>query len=297
MTRWTGLLLVALSALGFATLPIFAKFAYGQGLNVVTILAWRFALAALILWAWVALNRRSVPWPPLRDVGLLLLMGASGYSVMSVLYVSSVQYIPAGLAAALLYTYPAMVSVQVALLGWEPMSGGRALALLGTGAGTALVLLAGEAGAGVSLLGVGLVLGAALTYSVYITLGSRVIARVSAPVATATVCTAAALVFFVYGLAAGRMQPVGGTAGWWPLVGQALVATVMAVLSFFAGIQRIGPARASIVSTLEPVAAVGLGAMLFGERLGPLQWAGGGLVLLSLLLLQISARAKSANPA
>lgn len=284
MTPWTGLLLVALSALGFATLPIFAKYGYAAGLNVPTMLAWRFAIAAGVLWGYVALAR--VPRPGRRDLGLLLLMGTLGYSTMSVLYVAAARSIAAGLAAALLYTYPALVSVLVAVLGWEPLTGRRVLALLGSGAGTALMLLAGGAGARVALPGVLLVLGAAVTYAAYIALGSRVIARVAPPVASATVCSAAAVTLFAYGWRTGSLLPVPAAA-WWPVVGQALLATVVAVLSFFAGMRRIGPARASIVSTFEPVAAVGLGAGLLGERLGPVQWLGGALVLLSVLVLQM----------
>ena len=59
-----------------------------------------------------------------------------------------------------------------------------------------------------------------------------------------------------------------------------VVSTVGAVGLFFAGLQRVGPTAASILSTLEPVVTVGLAFAVFGESLGGAQLAGASLVLL-----------------
>ena len=66
--------------------------------------------------------------------------------------------------------------------------------------------------------------------------------------------------------------------GW--LAGIAVVSTVGAVGLFFAGLQRVGPTAASILSTLAPVVTVGLAFAVFGESLGAAQLAGAALVLL-----------------
>jgi drug/metabolite transporter (DMT)-like permease len=66
----------------------------------------------------------------------------------------------------------------------------------------------------------------------------------------------------------------------------ALFATVLAVLCFFMGLERLGAAPASIISTLEPVGTVALSALFFGEGLTLLQTAGGAAVLASIILLQ-----------
>ncbi|MHA7187956.1 EamA family transporter, partial [Burkholderia pseudomallei] len=74
-------------------------------------------------------------------------------------------------------------------------------------------------------------------------------------------------------------------AGWAALVAIALVSTVAAMLAFFAGLARLGAARTSMLSTLEPVVTVALAAELFGETLTPLQWAGGVAILAAVLWL------------
>ena len=76
--------------------------------------------------------------------------------------------------------------------------------------------------------------------------------------------------------------------GW--LAGIAVVSTVGAVGLFFAGLQRVGPTAASILSTLEPVVTVALAFLVFGESLGPTQLAGGALVLLAVLAVRTPVR-------
>ena len=74
-------------------------------------------------------------------------------------------------------------------------------------------------------------------------------------------------------------------AGWGWLACLAVVSTVAAVSLFFAGLQRVGPTTASIVSTAEPVVTVLLAFLVFGELLGPVQLLGGALVLGAVLVL------------
>jgi drug/metabolite transporter (DMT)-like permease len=89
----------------------------------------------------------------------------------------------------------------------------------------------------------------------------------------------------------GRVGPeldVGFTAtAWWAVVGVAVVGTVIVVTCFLAAVEIVGPSRASILSTLEPVVTVVLAYLLLEERLGPVQLAGGALVLAACILLQM----------
>jgi drug/metabolite transporter (DMT)-like permease len=74
-------------------------------------------------------------------------------------------------------------------------------------------------------------------------------------------------------------------AGWGWLAGISVVSTVAAVSLFFAGLKRVGPTTASILSTVEPVVTVILAFLVFGELLGALQLVGGGLVIAAVLVL------------
>jgi drug/metabolite transporter (DMT)-like permease len=76
-------------------------------------------------------------------------------------------------------------------------------------------------------------------------------------------------------------------AGFAWLSGLAVVSTVGAIALFFAGLRRVGPTAAAILSTLEPVVTVGLAFVVFAESLGPAQLAGGALVLSAVLAVRI----------
>jgi drug/metabolite transporter (DMT)-like permease len=83
---------------------------------------------------------------------------------------------------------------------------------------------------------------------------------------------------------AGGALHIGG--GWIWIVALALVSTVLPIVTFMLGMERVGASTASIVSTVEPVLTVTLAVILFGDSLGPLQVAGGVLVLTAVAALQ-----------
>jgi drug/metabolite transporter (DMT)-like permease len=105
-------------------------------------------------------------------------------------------------------------------------------------------------------------------------------------VLSALVCTGAAVSLTAGSALLGELRPGELTAaGWGWLACLALVSTVAAVSLFFAGLQRVGPTTASIISTAEPVVTVLLAFLVFGELLGPVQLVGGALVLGAVLML------------
>ncbi|MCW5849312.1 MAG: EamA family transporter [Anaerolineae bacterium] len=283
---WGGLGLVTLSAAGFATLAIFGKLALAAGMTLPTMLALRFSGAALLFGA-LLLSRREAGGLRLGRgvIGRLLLMGGIGYAVQSALFLGAVAFIPAAVTGMLLYTYPAWVT----LLAWR-LDGDRpdrrrwtalALALAGT------TLIAGSPDGQLHPLGLALALASGVWYSGYIVLGNRVVAGVPPLVGSAWVAVGAMTSFTVVGLLLGQIrftftQPDGTLA----MLGMVLLATVIPIVAFLAGLQRLGPARTAILSTFEPVCTVVLAVALLGERLTPTQAIGSGLVLLAVTLLQ-----------
>jgi drug/metabolite transporter (DMT)-like permease len=279
-----GTLLVILSAAGFATLAIFLKFAYAAGTNLMTILAFRFIVAALFLG--LVLRWRGISL--LLDAGMtlrLLAMGALGYGSMAFLFAASLYYLPASLSAMLLYTYPAIVSLLSFALGDERFTETKGTALTLCLAG--LVLVLGTSFTGIHPVGVLLSLGAAVSYSCYIVVGSRLLKNVNCLLATFYVCSAAALVFTVIGLLTDGLQLVLPLSTWLILLGIAVFPTIIGVLCFFAGLSRVGATNASMISTLEPIITIFLSVALLGERITPLQMGGGLLILGGIIILQL----------
>ena len=95
---------------------------------------------------------------------------------------------------------------------------------------------------------------------------------------SAVVITSAAIVFIAAMLVRGPHWP-HTFVGWAAIAGIALLCTVVAITLYFAGLERIGPVRASTLSTIEPLCAVVFAAVLLGETLAPVQLAGGALIL------------------
>jgi drug/metabolite transporter (DMT)-like permease len=168
---------------------------------------------------------------------------------------------------------------------------------------TGLVLILGTVGASnVNGGSVALGLGAAFTYSAYILISDGVARRVPALTLATFVCTGAAVSLTVGSALTGQLRPEEVTlAGWGWLACIAVVSTVGAITLFFAGLSRVGPTSASILSTFEPVVTVVLAAAVLAEHLAPIQIAGGALVLTAVLVLRVGpqhrAADKSARPA
>jgi drug/metabolite transporter (DMT)-like permease len=287
-----GSLLCLASAAAFGAMGIFGKLAYDEGATVGTLLATRFVLAAALFWLFVALagGTRDLRALPRRDIGIALALGAVGYSAQAGGYFAALERLDASLLSLLLYTFPAIVTVAAIALGRERASLRTALAL--ALASTGLVLVLAGAGAGeLDPLGTALGLGAAVVYSAYILTSEGVAARVGPLALSTLVCTGAATTLTIGAAAAGDLDPGGVSAegfGW--LAGIAVVSTVGAVGLFFAGLARVGPTAASILSTLEPVVTVGLAFVVFSESLGPAQLAGGALVLAAVLAVRAPVR-------
>jgi drug/metabolite transporter (DMT)-like permease len=106
----------------------------------------------------------------------------------------------------------------------------------------------------------------------------------------ALVCTGAASTFALVALARGGPDLAFATAGWGWIGAITLVSTVVAILAFFAGLARVGPSAAAILSVFEPVVTVALAAAVFGESPSLVQLAGGALVLAAVVVMQWPGR-------
>lgn len=287
-----GVLLCLVSAASFGSLAVFGKLAFDEGASVPVLLLTRFVLAFVLLLglglASGRLSRAALGGPVVR-VGFLL--GAVGYTAQAGLFFLALERIDASVLSLVLYTYPAMVVASALLLGRERRDGRRLAALIAASSGVALVLAGAGAGT-VDVVGLLLGFGAAASYTGYILVADGLTSGADPVALSAWVFLGGACSFLVFCLASGG---IGGFAevsvagfGWMALI--AVVATVVPVLTFFAGMRRVGPSAASILSTLEPPVTVALAFAVFGETLTVVQLAGAALVLLAIVLLGTAAR-------
>ena len=218
----------------------------------------------------------------------LIGMGALGYVGQSFLYMTAIKYASSGLVALLLYLYPMFVFILSVFILHEKATSVKIIALILALVGSALTVNPN----GGQLIGGLMSIAAALIYSVYIIVGTNVMKHVSAVQSSTIIFASAGAVYGVLTFVNGANFPASNS-GWLAMLGIIVVSTIIPVITFLAGLERIGPTNAAMLSTLEPIVTVLLAAWLFGERLMPIVMLGGGLILVAVILLTRAELRKS----
>lgn len=283
-----------LSAVGFGVMALFAKLAYDDGVDLEALLLVRFGLAGVLLLA-IAHARRRFRGLGRRAIAAGLLMGAAGSATQAGLYFAALTHVDASQVALGFSIYPLLVMVGAVLTRRDRPSRKRGVALVVALSGVAMVLGGASAGS-FDVVGSALALGSAVVYSGYILVGDRVAG--ADPLAfTTLVCCGAFLTFAAWSALSGGPDLRFAATGWLWLALIALVSTVGAILLFFAGLARVGPTVASLLSIIEPVVTVTGAAVVFDESLSAQQALGGAMVLGAVGLAQWPSRAQGPRTA
>jgi len=276
-----GVALVLISATAFGTNAIFAKLGYAAGLGTAQTLAFRFVLAAAGMWGLaLVLGQNPLRFEPKRLLALFGL-GAIVYTAQSLTYFTALQTLAASLCVLIVYIYPSLVVIAGWLFLRRSVTRWHVLALAGSFAG--LVLLVGGAQLQVAW-GLVFAVAAPIIYTAYILLSEGVMSRVPAVGASAVIMSGAGLAFCVIAGVEGELRIPASSNGWFVVLALALVPTMIAISTFLAGLPRVGAARASLLSTWEPVVTVVLAVILFGDRFSIVQALGGFLILAAVVM-------------
>ncbi|MFN8222072.1 MAG: DMT family transporter [Gaiellales bacterium] len=276
-----GVLLCLTSGIAFAVQPILGSLALDRGADIVSMLGWRYLIAALAL---AVVARRSLRTMPLRIVLAAFGLGLVLYTADSFLFYTAVERTSAPFAALLHYAHLVIVVGAAAFLGRERLSAKPIAALAFILLGIALV---GGGAVSVDTAGLAIALASAGVYSIYILASDRLLRDVD-PVAYSTVLTAgAATSFLTIGFLRGDLSDLGGTPGVAIVVVAALVGSAFALTAFLAGIRLVGPGTASLLVTIEVPIGLTLAGIVLGDRLATPQLTGAALVVGAIVLLQV----------
>ena len=293
-----GLLLALGSATGFSFKAIFVKLAYAHGVDAETLLALRMAYSLpVFLWIGVMAHRRGEKPLGGWDWLALLLLGFFGYYLASYLDFLGLNYISASLERLILFSYPTIIVLLSAILLKKAITARTALALLICYAGIALAVahdVALDGGGRETLIGALLILGSALSYSLYFLGNGQVVGRIGPQNLTGWASTFACLLsliqFFYLRPASSLIQP-------WEVhayaFAMAIFSTVLPVWCLSQAIRLIGAGKVALISNLGPVLTMGFAWLLLGEHLSWVQLAGASLVIGGVLLV---AREKEPKP-
>jgi drug/metabolite transporter (DMT)-like permease len=310
--RLVGVLLVIVSAASFGSGALFAKPVYAEGVGWLTRLAWRFGLAASLSWMWLLISpgrRSGLGRVDRRRLAVSLILGLV-YLGNSGTYYAALETVSASLAALIVYIYPAIVAVLTLKLG-RPLEGRRAWIALGLALlGVVLAIGGIPTGSAPPLVGLLQTVASPIIYSIWIVsqarlsgerpdrVGDATAQGADGATATALMMTSTAAGFWFIALVSGAPVEPGRIPGsaWPGIAAVAVISTFVAIQTFSAGSRRIGAAQASLISTVEPVWTISLAALLLGERLGPIQLAGGALVIGGVVLAQLRRGVPLAEP-
>ena len=275
---------VAVAALGFSLISIWTIVATRDGMALSLFLLVRFVAATVVLAPFV--HRDPAPPPGRKLDARIMALGAIGQSLVAVLSLAALAWIPGAALVALFYTFPAWITLGAAWRGTERLSMARGVALVLSLVGvTCLVGWPGRAA--LHPWGVALGIGAAVVYAIYVPLMARVMVGVPALRATWLVTAGVSLVFLIGTPARGELTLAVTPAAWGAAIGTGVFSTALALLLFLRGLATLGPVRTSIVSTVEPVFAALLAAVMVGQPITLPMVVGGTLIMGAVVVLSL----------
>lgn len=287
-TKLKGVICGIVAAISYGTNPLGALSLYEKGLNANSVLFYRFSLAAIILGGLMLIQRKSFSVTK-KEISILCVLGIL-FGVSSLSLFSSFHYMDAGIASTILFVYPVMVAVIMAVFFKEKISSITVLSIL-LALGGIILLYKNEGGNTLSTLGVILVMVSSLTYAVYIIVVNKSPLMISSVKLTFYVLLFCVSTIVVHSFTseANHLQLLTTPAMWMWAIMLALVPTIISLIMMVKAVHIIGSTPTAIMGALEPLTAVIIGITIFGE-LFTIRLATGILMILFAVILIIAGR-------
>ena len=249
--------------------PLFAKPLMEAGASTEAILFFRYGIAVILLGAYLVLKKESFRIN-LRQAGVLLGLGLL-FSSSSAFLFEAYKYIASGLATTLVFLFPVMVAIIMVFLKVVP-SWPVWLSIAATFAGV-MIMTGGSGSEPVNPTGVWFSIAAAFFYALFIVIINRSKAIASIPNSILTFyALLAGTVFFLTRCALKGKELMAGLDGFMPwvnLIGLAVLPTIVSTAGLAVATRNIGATKASVLGVFEPITAILVGTVVFGEVLTP----------------------------
>ena len=247
--------------------PLFGIPLMNNGSSTESILFFRYGIAVLILGSMLLLGKQNfkVSW---KQAGILLVLGLL-YTASSIFLFEAYKYIPSGLATTLIFLYPVIVALIMVFLRVVP-SWQVWLAIVATFVGV-FIMTQSDGRQEINPTGVWLSLGSALVYACFIVIinRSKTIGSISNPLLTFYTLSVGSVVFLSKIAASDACITKGIESGmdWLYLVGLAILPTIISTATLAISTRNIGATKASVLGVFEPITAILVGTIAFGEAL------------------------------
>lgn len=281
--RLRGFAYGAIAAASYGLNPLFALPLYGAGMKVDSVLFYRYLFAILMLGILMKVRKQSFALHrseilPLAAMGLF-------FSFSSFFLFESYNYMDAGIASTILFVYPVLVAIIMALFFKEKVSLLTVCSILLAFVGISLLYEGGD-GQPLNLLGVLFVFLSSLTYAIYIVGVNRSFLKDFPTAKLSFYALLFGILVYVVRLDfCTDLQPVPSPWLWVNLLSLALFPTIISLITMTLSIHYIGSTPAAILGALEPVTALFFGVVVFDERLTPHIMLGIFMVLTAVTLI------------
>lgn len=272
--------------------PLFAVPLIRHGLSVDEILFFRYLLAVVILGGWLAFRRENFRISP-RKASRLIILGLL-FSISSLTLFQAYRYIPSGVATTIVFLYPVLVAIIMVFMRvyptWQVW-----LSIAVTFIGV-LFLCRTDGQASLQWTGLAFSFVSALSYAMFIVIinRSRTIRTVSNSLLTFYALLTGVVLFFFHSLADSGWKltlfmHLDSPSVWLNLVGLAVMPTVVSTATLAMATRIIGATKASVLGVFEPVTAILVGAVAFGEPITANVIVGIALTMAAIVFMVVSS--------
>lgn len=256
-----------IAAASYGTNPLFALPLYARGLNVNSVLFYRYAIAVLIYALWLKFVKKMSFKITKKELLPIFALGVL-YSISSITLFSSFQFIEAGVACTILFIYPVIVALIMSIFFKEKLTKTIIGSIFLTSIGI-LLLYKGKNGISLNINGIILVLFSALSYALYM-IGINTIKpiqKINRAKLTFYVMTAGLTVYIYNILTTTPLQTLSTPSMWVFAIGLALFPTIISLETITISIKLIGSTTTAILGALEPLTAIFFGIIFFHEQM------------------------------
>lgn len=279
-----GILCAILSAVCYGTNPFGALPLYEEGVNTATVLAHRFGLAVILL-AIVMLIKRENFKITRHEFKVLFSLGIL-FAASSITYYQSFHFMDAGIASTILFVYPVMVAVIMAVFFKEKVTSMTVIAIVMSLVGIGL-LYKGGAGASLSVIGIVLCILSSLAYAVYIIVVNQSSIKMSSFKVTFYAMLVCEITLILYSFTSPELylHVLPSARAWSFAVWLSIVPTILSLVFMTVAVHHVGATPTAILGALEPLTAVAIGVVVFGEMLTPRLIVGILFILFAVMLV------------
>ena len=273
-----------LAAVSYGTNPLGALNLYADGMNTNSVIFYRYALATTILAVILAVQRKSFAVTK-REFTVLTVLGAL-MAASSLTLFASFNFMHAGIASTILFVYPVMVAVIMAVFFKEKVTAITVISITMALSGISLLYKGGD-GATLSVIGVLLVVASSLTYAVYIVVVNKSSLRMSSIKLTFYVLLIGTFFIISYSFLGkgAQLQPLTTMHELTYALVLAVFPTIISLILMVVAVHNVGSTPTAVMGALEPITAVCIGVFVFNEEFTMRLACGCVLILVAVILI------------